>query len=143
VCSSDLTLRGLHFQIDPFAQGKLVHCLAGAIFDVAVDIREGSPTFGHWHGFELSAENGEQFWIPAGFAHGFVTLRPDTVVHYKVTAPYSAAHDRGIRWDDPAIGITWPLAGIAPVLSDKDRVLPLLEDIRCGFEFQPPGGDER
>ncbi len=130
------TVRGLHFQLEPFAQGKLVRCLAGAIYDVAVDIRQGSPTFGKWVGVELSAENGDQLWIPAGFAHGFATLRPDTLIHYKVTAPYSAAHDRGLRWDDPAIGVDWPVAAADAVLSDKDRAQPLLADLPAYFHYQ-------
>jgi dTDP-4-dehydrorhamnose 3,5-epimerase len=133
------TLRGLHFQLPPFAQGKLVSCLAGAIFDVGVDIRQGSPSFGQWAGAELSAENGRQLWIPPGFAHGFVTLTPDTLVHYKVTSPYSAAHDRGILFDDPDIAVDWPLSGLSPVLSDKDRRLPRLRDIGPAFRYDPSG----
>jgi len=129
------TVRGLHFQLAPFAQGKLVRCIAGAIFDVAVDIRVGSPTFGKWVGAELSADNGEQLWIPTGFAHGFATLQPDTVIHYKVTAPYSAAHDRGLFWDDPAIGIDWPVAPGEAVLSDKDKIQPKLSELQPGFVY--------
>ena len=131
------TVRGLHFQLDPFAQGKLVRCIAGSIFDVAVDIRSGSPTYGQWVGTELSAETGDQLWIPAGFAHGFATLKPDTVIHYKVTATYSAAHDRGLLWNDPAIGIAWPVAEANAVLSDKDRKQPILADLPPSFSFEP------
>ncbi|WP_137157243.1 dTDP-4-dehydrorhamnose 3,5-epimerase [Rhizobium sp. FKL33] len=130
------TVRGLHFQLDPFAQGKLVRCIAGSLFDVAVDIRLGSPTYGQWVGATLSADNGEQLWIPAGFAHGFATLEPDTVIHYKVTAPYSAAHDRGLLWNDPDIGIAWPEAALKnAVLSDKDRKQPRLADLPPSFHF--------
>jgi dTDP-4-dehydrorhamnose 3,5-epimerase len=130
------TVRGLHFQLDPFAQGKLVRCIAGSLFDVAVDIRLGSPTYGQWVGATLSADNGEQLWIPAGFAHGFATLEPNTVIHYKVTAPYSAAHDRGLLWNDPAIGIVWPEAALAnAVLSDKDLKQPRLADLPPSFHF--------
>lgn len=131
------TMRGLHFQIAPFAQGKLVRCVKGALWDVAVDIRHGSPTFGEWTALELSAENGKQLWVPAGMAHGFMTLQPDTMISYKVTAPYSAEHDRGLRWDDPAIGISWPQdAGC--ILSDKDGKQPLLSDLPAYFHYQAP-----
>lgn len=128
------TVRGLHFQLEPFAQGKLVRCLTGAIFDVAVDIRVGSPTYGRWVGAELSADNGAQLWIPAGFAHGFATLQADTIIHYKVTAPYSAKDDRGLLWNDPAIGIDWQIEGEA-VLSDKDKVQPSLADLPPSFSY--------
>jgi len=130
------TLRGLHYQLDPFAQGKLVRCIAGSIFDVAVDIREGSATFGQWVGAVLTAEVGEQLWIPTGFAHGFCTLQPDTAVVYKVTAPYSKDHDRGIRFDDPAIGIEWPVSADSAMLSEKDKVQPLLKDAGPGFTYK-------
>ena len=102
------TLRGLHFQRPPFAQAKLVRVLRGAIFDVAVDLREGSPHFGRWCGATLTAEGDEQLFVPRGFAHGFVTLEPDTEVAYKVDAVYSAECDAGITFDDPAIGVKWP-----------------------------------
>ena len=129
------TLRGLHFQLDPFAQGKLVRCITGVIFDVAVDIRIGSPNYGKWIGLELSAETGDQLWIPPGFAHGFATLRPDSLVHYKVTAPYSAEHDRGLRWDDPLIAIDWPVDRATISLSEKDLHHPPLAELRPAFEY--------
>ena len=122
------TLRGLHFQLPPFAQDKLVRCTRGRILDLAVDIRRASPTFGQWVGVELSADNWRQLLVPAGFAHAFVTLTPDVEVLYKTTAPYSPAHDRGIAWDDPDIGIEWPLPPGGPVLSDKDKRWPRLKD---------------
>jgi dTDP-4-dehydrorhamnose 3,5-epimerase len=123
------TVRGLHFQTEPASQAKLVRCLSGAIFDVAVDLRAGSPTFARWVGCELSEDDGRQLWIPAGFAHGFCTLVPDTVVNYKVSAVYSPAHDKGVRWDDKAIGIDWPPIADAGTLSDKDRILPSLAEL--------------
>ncbi|MBM7322286.1 dTDP-4-dehydrorhamnose 3,5-epimerase [Agrobacterium sp. S2] len=132
------TVRGLHFQAEPFAQGKLVRCVRGCLLDVAVDIRTGSPTFGQWAAVELSPENGEQLWIPAGFAHGFMTLLPDTVISYKVTAPYSGAHDRGVKWDDPAIGVEWPEMENC-VLSDKDVRQPLLSELPEYFTYQTTG----
>ena len=129
------TVRGLHFQREPFAQGKLVRCLAGAMFDVAVDIRQGSPSYGRWVGAELSAENGAQIWIPAGFAHGFLTLEPNTVMHYKLTAPHSAKDEGGVLWSDPDIGVVWPVKKSEVVLSDKDRVQPRLADLAPAFFF--------
>ena len=121
-------LRGLHYQLPPFAQDKLVRVVRGAIFDVAVDIRRNSPTFGKWLGLEVSAEKWNQILVPKGFAHGFVTLVPGTEVVYKVTERYAPEHERSIRFDDPAIGIDWriPVSGIT--LSDKDRKAPLLAD---------------
>jgi dTDP-4-dehydrorhamnose 3,5-epimerase len=121
-------LRGLHFQLPPFAQDKLVRVTRGSVFDVAVDIRSGSSTFGRWVGLVLSAEEWNQLLVPKGFAHGFVTLVPETEVLYKTTAPYSPAHDRAIRFDDPAIGIDWPLENLTPILSEKDARAPLLRD---------------
>lgn len=118
-------LRGLHYQLPPYAQGKLVRCTVGEVFDVAVDIRRSSPTFGQWVGVYLSAENKRQLWIPAGFAHGFVTLSEHAEFLYKTTQYYAPSHDRGILWNDPAIGIAWPDAG-ALQLSGKDQVQPLL-----------------
>lgn len=126
-------LRGLHFQAPPMAQDKLVRVTRGAVFDVAVDIRRGSTTFGHWIGTTLSAEQWNQLLVPTGFAHGFLTLEPETEVQYKVTAPYSLAHDRSIRFDDPAIGIDWPIEAGAIILSHKDRAAPFLADIETGF----------
>ena len=130
------TLRGLHFQLHPFAQGKLVRCLTGAIFDVAVDLREGSPTKGRWAAATLTAERGNQLWIPPGFAHGFCTLLPDTRVSYKVSAYYSAEHDRGVAWDDPDIGIAWPDLADPETLSAKDRVQPRLADLPAYFALE-------
>jgi len=130
-------LRGLHYQEPPFAQAKLVRVVRGAIFDVAVDIRHGSPTFGRWVGLTVSSAAWNQILVPEGFAHGFVTLEPATEVVYKVSTPYSPEHDRGIRWDDPAIGIEWPLDGAEPILSDKDRKAPLLADSPPAFRYAP------
>jgi len=129
------TLRGLHFQVPPRAQGKLVRVLKGAVLDVAVDIRAGSPTFGKWVSIELSADKWNQVLIPIGFAHGLLTLTPDTEVFYKVTDFYSKDHDRGIRWDDPDLGIDWRLGGAVPLLSEKDRRLPRLREISSPFSF--------
>jgi dTDP-4-dehydrorhamnose 3,5-epimerase len=128
-------LRGLHYQAPPAAQDKLVRVVRGAIFDVAVDIRHGSPTFGKWVSLNVSAGDWNQILVPKGFAHGFLTLEPHTEVIYKVSAPYSAAHDRNIRFDDPDIGIKWPLAGLAPVLSEKDQRAPALASVASGFRY--------
>jgi dTDP-4-dehydrorhamnose 3,5-epimerase len=122
------TLRGLHFQLPPFAQTKLIRVSRGRILDVAVDIRRSSPTFGRHVAVELSAENWRQLLVPAGFAHGFVTLEPDSEVLYKTSALYSPAHDRGLAWDDPDIGIAWPLPPGGAKLSDKDLRWPRLKD---------------
>jgi dTDP-4-dehydrorhamnose 3,5-epimerase len=119
-------LRGLHYQLPPAAQDKLIRVSRGSIFDVAVDIRPGSPTFGKWTGLILSAELWNQILVPKGFAHGFVTLEEHTEVQYKVTAPYRPDLDRGIRFDDPAIGVDWPLEGNEVQLSAKDSAAPLL-----------------
>lgn len=121
-------LRGLHYQLPPFAQAKLVRVTRGAIFDVVVDIRRSSPGFGRWQGVTVSAEQWNQLFVPAGFAHGFLTLEADTEVQYKVSARYSAEHERTICFDDPAIGIEWPTLAGALTLSDKDRAAPLLAD---------------
>jgi dTDP-4-dehydrorhamnose 3,5-epimerase len=126
-------LRGLHFQVPPFAQDKLIRVSRGAVFDVAVDIRRGSSTYGRWVGARLSAAEWNQVLIPSGCAHGLLALEPDTEVQYKVSAPYSREHDRAIRWDDPAIGIEWPIDRAALILSDKDRAAPLLADVDTGF----------
>jgi dTDP-4-dehydrorhamnose 3,5-epimerase len=128
------TLRGLHFQIPPFAQDKLIRVGRGRILDVAVDIRRSSPTFGRWTAVELSAENWRQLLVPIGFAHGFVTLEPDTEVLYKTTANYSPAHDHGIAFDDPEIGVKWPVPPGGPLLSEKDRRWPRLKDARDLFD---------
>lgn len=113
------TVRGLHFQSPPHAQGKLVRCGRGAIFDVAVDARKGSPTYGQWFGLELSFENGKQLWIPGGFLHGFMTLQPDSEIIYKCTDHYAPECDGAVKWD--SCGIDWPLAGITPAISEKDE----------------------
>lgn len=128
------TIRALHFQLDPMAQGKLIRCLKGAILDVVVDIRRSSPTFGRHMSVELTAENGHQFWVPPGFAHGFVTLAENTEVFYLVTAYYSPAHDRGLLWNDPALGIDWRIGEDEAQLSDKDRRHPRLADLQDMFE---------
>lgn len=121
-------LRGLHFQLPPFAQDKLVRVTRGSIFDVAVDIRKNSPTYGQHVSTILSHENWTQIWVPKGFAHGFVTLENDTEVQYKVTNLYSPEHDRGMAWDDPDIGIDWPVDRDDIKLSDKDKVHPGLSE---------------
>jgi len=125
-------IRGLHYQLAPHAQTKLVRVLAGAIYDVVVDIRRSSPSFGRWAGFILSADNKRQLLVPKGFAHGFCTLIPHTQVLYKVDAHYAPEHDRGIRWNDPALGIDWPVA--KPILSAKDAQHPALADAEINFE---------
>ena len=130
------TIRGLHFQSGPHAQGKLVRCTAGALYDVAVDIRCGSPTFGQWVGETLTPANGKQLWIPPGFAHGFCSLEPNTVICYKVTDYYSAECDKGLRWNDPAIGIIWPDAADPETLSSKDRQQPVLAELPEYFSWQ-------
>ncbi|MEW9806908.1 dTDP-4-dehydrorhamnose 3,5-epimerase [Mesorhizobium marinum] len=121
-------LRGLHYQLPPFGQDKLVRVTRGAILDVAVDIRRGSPTFGRWLSLEVSAEKWNQIFVPKGYAHGFVTLVPDTEVLYKVTARYAPTHERSIRFDDPALGIDWRLPAAGITLSEKDDRAPLLAD---------------
>ena len=129
------TVRGLHFQAPPHAQAKLVRCGRGAIFDVAVDIRLGSPTYGHWAGYILSAENGAQLYIPEGFAHGFATLEPDSEIIYKCSDCYAPETDSALRWDDPDIGITWPLTG-TPMLSEKDANPQLLAGFNSPFTIE-------
>jgi dTDP-4-dehydrorhamnose 3,5-epimerase len=131
-------VRGLHFQIPPFAQAKLLRVTSGSIFDVAVDIRWGSPSFGQHLGIVLSAAEWNQIFIPEGFAHGFCTLEPDTEVIYKVNSYYSAKHDRGLAWDDPNLGITWPVTADEAILSDKDRTHPVLADLPQYFRYEPP-----
>ena len=130
------TVRGLHFQAPPHAQAKLVRCGRGALFDVAVDIRKGSPTYGQWLGIELSFENGKQLYIPVGFAHGFVTREPQTEIVYKCSNNYSPEHEFALRFDDPEIGIDWGLNGIDPILSDKDSRASSLADLDHPFIFE-------
>lgn len=129
------TVRGLHFQSPPHAQDKLVRCGRGALFDVAVDVRRGSPTYGQWFGIELSAENGRQLLVPKGFLHGFVTRAPGTEIIYKCTDYYAPECDGAVRFDDPAIGIDWGIAGAA-TLSDKDAAAPLLADFDSPFVWE-------
>lgn len=130
------TVRGLHYQLSPKAQGKLVTCLSGAILDVAVDIRRGSPTYGCHVKAELSSRNGCQLWIPPGFAHGFCTLEPNTLISYKVTDYYSPEHDRGLLWNDSLLGIDWPVDYDAAVLSAKDKAQPNLTSIETDFVYR-------
>lgn len=128
-------VRGLHLQIAPSVQGKLVRVTRGAVWDVAVDVRHGSPTFGQHAGAVLSAENWQQLWIPGGFLHGFCTLEPDTEVIYKVTAPYDKPAERGVIWNDPDLSVPWPIDPAEVVLSDKDRVLPRLSECPAWFKY--------
>ncbi len=127
------TLRGLHFQSPPFAQDKLVRVLRGRILDVAVDLRRSSPTFKKYYTVELSYENWRQLFIPIGFAHGFITLDPDTEVLYKVTNFYSSKHDHGVAWDDPELNIQWPINNLDIILSQKDQKLPRLAQLENFF----------
>ncbi len=127
--SSKGVLRGLHYQLPPHAQGKLVRCVEGEVFDVAVDIRQSSPTFGQWVGVSLSAQNKRQIWIPEGFAHGFLVVSETAECLYKTTNYYAPEFDRGIRWDDPTVGINWPLEGEFN-LSGKDKVQPLWNNVQ-------------
>ena len=132
------TLRGLHFQNDPMAQAKLVSCTRGTVIDVAVDIRKHSPTYKQWVAVELSAENKAMFFIPRGFAHGFLTVTDNVEFRYKVDNLYSKEDDRGIRYDDPTIAVDWGylLNGIEPILSDKDKFGPLLDESDCNFIYK-------
>jgi len=130
------TLRGLHFQAPPHAQAKLVRCGRGQFFDVAVDIRRGSATYGQWTGVELSFENGRQMWVPAGFLHGFVTQKPDTEIVYKCTDHYAPDCDGAVHWD--SCGIDWPLDGATPILSAKDETAPPLDSFDSPFTYERP-----
>lgn len=132
------TVRGLHFQTPPFAQAKLVRVVKGSIFDAAVDIRKGSPTFGKHVSLVLSVNTWNQILVPEGFAHGFCTLERDTEIVYKVTAPYSKEHDKGILWSDPALGIEWPLENHKFIISEKDKIQPRLSDLPGYFEYIQP-----
>lgn len=129
------TVRGLHFQTPPHAQAKLVRCIRGRLWDVAVDARAGSPTYGKWVGAELTAANRRQLFIPAGFLHGFVTLEDDTEIAYKCSDFYDPACDAGIRWDDPMLAIAWPLDGRTPILSEKDASLPGFNQFVSPFAY--------
>lgn len=133
------TVRGLHFQAPPHAQAKLVRCGRGRLFDVAVDIRRGSPTFGRWFGTELSFENGRQMLVPEGFLHGFATRDPDTEIIYKCTDYYAPAAEGAVRFDDPDLGIDWGLGNGALVLSDKDRAADAFRDFQSPFVWQGAG----
>ena len=129
------TVRGLHFQKPPHAQDKLIRCPQGAILDVALDIRRGSPTYGQHVAHVLSEENGDQMLVPKGFAHAFVTLLPDTMVMYKVTDVYAPDCDAGVLWSDPALGIDWQIDPASAILSEKDGRLPTLEDFQSPFTY--------
>lgn len=133
------TVRGLHFQVPPRAQAKLVRCGRGRLFDVAVDIRKGSPTFGQWVGEELSFDNGRMMLVPVGFAHGFMTLEPNTEIIYKCSDTYAPETEGAVRWDDPDIGISWPLKIANPQLSGKDKAAPYLWEIDIPFVFEKCG----
>ena len=128
-------LRGLHWQLPPHPQAKLVRCVLGSIFDVAVDLRRGSPSFGQWLGAELSAANHQQLWIPVGFAHGFLTLSEHAEVLYKTTDFWSRSCERALRWDDPDLAISWPQLETAPLLSEKDGAAPLLAELGAADRF--------
>ena len=128
------TIRGLHFQVPPFAQDKIVRVIRGSIFDVVVDVRRHSPTFGRFEAFVLHGDDWKQLFIPVGFAHGLCTLEADTEIMYKVSNFYSPAHDKGVRWDDPGIGIDWPVLQEEALISPKDRALPLLSSIPNYFD---------
>jgi dTDP-4-dehydrorhamnose 3,5-epimerase len=127
------TVRGIHFQSHPAAQGKLVRCLAGKLLDVAVDLRRDSLTYGQWISAVLSPEDNNQLWIPIGFGHGFCTLEPNSVISYRVTSYYSPENDRGIAWDDPDVGIDWPIVADPDTLSPKDRNQPRFADLPVYF----------
>jgi dTDP-4-dehydrorhamnose 3,5-epimerase len=130
------TIRGLHFQLPPAAQAKLVRVLQGSVYDVAVDLRAGSPSYGRWASATLTVEGGEQLFVPRGFAHGFCTLEPDTVVAYKVDDFYAPASDSGLIWNDPALAIEWPIGAEEAVLSDKDMRLGRFADFQSPFRYE-------
>ncbi|MEO0587648.1 MAG: dTDP-4-dehydrorhamnose 3,5-epimerase [Planctomycetota bacterium] len=130
-------LRGLHYQAPPHAQAKLVRVVSGIVWDVAVDLRKGSPTYGRWVAAELSAENDQQMFVPEGFAHGFVTLEPGTAFLYKVSDVYAPQAEGGVAWDDPTLNLPWPLDGIEPRLSEKDTKLPTLAELDSPFTYEP------
>jgi dTDP-4-dehydrorhamnose 3,5-epimerase len=132
------TIRGIHFQTPPYEQAKLVQVVSGAIYDVAVDLRKGSPWYGQFAGAEISAKKWNQILIPAGFGHGLCTLEPNTAVIYKVTQHFSKQHDAGISWNDPELDIPWPLGNIKPLLSDKDEALPMLANFSSPFIYKEP-----
>ena len=129
------TLRGLHFQAEPYGQAKLVRCVVGSVWDVVVDIRNGSPTWGTWRAATLTAAAGEQMYVPVGFAHGFLTLEAGCEVHYKTSEFYAPSHERAIAWDDPDLAIPWPVAGSQPILSTKDSKAPGLSDLESTFVY--------
>jgi len=130
------TIRGLHFQVPPAAQAKLVRVVRGSVYDVALDVRAGSPAYGRWEGTRLTADEGEQLFVPRGFAHGFCTLEPDTVVAYKVDAFYAAASDSGLIWNDPMLAIDWPVRSDQAVLSDKDLRLGRFDGFESPFRYE-------
>ena len=129
------TVRGIHFQTPPRVQGKLVRCVSGAVFDVAVDLRCGSPSFGRWVAATLTAATGNQLWIPEGFGHAFTTLEPNAIVSYRITDYYCPEHDKGVAWDDPEIGIDWPAVADRGTLSAKDRQQPRLAELPAYFSM--------
>ncbi len=136
-CSSKGVLRGLHYQLAPYSQSKLVRVIKGSVLDVAVDLRKGSPTFGHYVAVELSAENKRQLFIPQGFAHGFQVLSEEAIFTYKVDNPYMPTHERGLRFDDPTVGVAWrPMDASILNLSDKDKNAPFLQEAEINFSFE-------
>lgn len=130
------TIRGIHFQTCPAAQNKLVRCLAGRLFDVAVDLRRDSPSYGMWVSVELSPEQNNQLWVPAGFGHAFCSLEPNSIISYRVTSYYSPEHDKGVAWDDPDIAIDWPSVADPDTLSAKDRNQPCLAELPAYFSIE-------
>jgi dTDP-4-dehydrorhamnose 3,5-epimerase len=130
------TIRGLHFQSPPQAQGKLVRCISGTLFDVAVDLRNGSPTYGRWLSVTLSAHRNNLLWVPVGFAHGFCTLEPNSIISYRVTNYYSRDHDKGLAWNDPNVGVEWPAIADPGTLSTKDGAQPALAELPAYFSME-------